>query len=60
MSRYLLMLEDAATFLAIALVAAVFAFSGVGGSAAVIAKIVFSVSLVSSVLSFVVRRPPIT
>ncbi len=54
------MLNWAITFLVIALIAAVFGFGGIAGTAAGMAKVLFFVFLVLFLVSFVVPRlrPP--
>jgi uncharacterized membrane protein YtjA (UPF0391 family) len=53
------MLSWALTFLIIALLAAVFGFTGIAGTAAGIAKILFFVFIALFLISFLVgRRPP--
>ena len=54
------MISWAVTFLIIAIIAAVFGFSGIAGTAVNIAWILFVVGLILAVVFFVAgRRPPI-
>ncbi len=54
------MFSWAITFFIIALLAAIFGFTGIAASAAGIAKIIFIVALILAVISFAVgRRPPL-
>ena len=54
------MIGWAATFLIIAVIAALFGFSGIAGTATHIAWILFVIGLIIAVLLFVMgRRPPI-
>ena len=50
--------RDVTIFLVIAFVAYPFAYLGVGGTPALIGKIVCGVSLILAILSFCVKRPP--
>ena len=54
------MISWAVTFLIIAIIAAVFGFSGIAGTAVNIAWILFVVGLIMAVVFFVTgRRPPV-
>ena len=54
------MISWAVTFLIIAIIAAVFGFSGIAGTAVNIAWILFVVGLIMAVVFFVAgRRPPV-
>ncbi len=54
------MLGWSVTFLIIAIIAAIFGFSGIAGTAVNIAWILFVVGLIFAVIFFIIgRRPPI-
>jgi uncharacterized membrane protein YtjA (UPF0391 family) len=58
MKKYRPVLEDIATFVSIALAAALFGFLGLSGTVAILGKVVFTVSLALAVLlpSLTLRR----
>jgi uncharacterized membrane protein YtjA (UPF0391 family) len=54
------MFSWAIAFFVIALLAAIFGFTGIAASAAGIAKIIFIVALILAIVSFAVGRRPLT